>query len=313
MFITTTRCLFFCSVCLFVCPVYVRVTNRSGTSGVSRHGRGPRLLLAEAKSQPEHIAVAVLLGADEPWHRKYRWVVCVCVCFALYIGGVLFVWLAKSLDSIIYLYYVRCGGFAIDKNVWLNFALASLALLFYVLRDFVVGVCKVHQRKHMCVPTYWQFILCSFYTYTTISCYPFSNLNIKYKMCTCFACTHFKSNSYDTFCVHLRQAYIFLFIASEANIATLRRCLSLWESTNIRVRVAETQWHTVAACCIRKYLYLFSYVFLTILCNVGNAISVWQVAGRQCLLLLLSTVKHTHTHSNTPVTCVRFSKSLKRG
>lgn len=56
---------------------------------------------------------------------------------------------------------------------------------------------------------------------------------------------------------------------------------------------AETQWHTVAAFCIRKYLYLFSYVFLTILCNVGNAISVWQVARRQ------HSQTQTHTHSQT--------------
>lgn len=38
-------------------------------TGLPRHRCGPRLFLTQAESQPEHTALAVLLGTDQSWHR----------------------------------------------------------------------------------------------------------------------------------------------------------------------------------------------------------------------------------------------------
>lgn len=37
-------------------------------AGLSRYGCSIRVLLAETKPQLKHIALTILLGADEPWH-----------------------------------------------------------------------------------------------------------------------------------------------------------------------------------------------------------------------------------------------------
>lgn len=46
--------------------------SRLRAAGLPRDRRGSGVLFAEAEPQPEHTAVAILLGADQPWHCQYR-------------------------------------------------------------------------------------------------------------------------------------------------------------------------------------------------------------------------------------------------